>query len=94
MTEDKKETMLQRHSKTHAERVTIMQFLEWLGCKEIELCSIPEQYKDNFSPRWLPIPKRRDALLDDYFEIDAAQLEKERRELIESIQKINSAQSE
>ena len=87
--ESKKESMLQKHSKTHSERVTIMQFLEWLGIKEIDLCYIPEQYKDNFNPRYCPISKTKDALLDQYFEIDAAQLEKERRELIASIQTVN-----
>ena len=89
-TEDKKkETMLDRNSKTFADRVKIIEFLDWLGSKGIDLCSIPEQYKDNFNPRWCPISKRGDALLDDYFEIDAAQLEKERRELIASIQTVN-----
>ena len=87
--ESKKETMLEKHSKTHSERVALMQFLEWLGVKEIDLCYIPEQYKDNFNPRYCPISKTKDALLDQYFEIDAAQLEKERRELIASIQTVN-----
>ena len=84
-----KESMLQKHSKTHSERVVIMQFLEWIGIKEIDMCIIPEQYKDSFNPHYCPISKSKDALLDEYFEIDAAQLEKERRELIAAIQKVN-----
>jgi hypothetical protein len=91
MTEEKKETMLRRHSKTWDHRVVIMEFLEWIGSKNIDMCSIPEQYKDNFSPRWLPISKTKDVLLNEYFEIDAAQLENERRELLASLQTVNKA---
>jgi len=91
MTEEKKETMLDRHSKTHSDRVVIMEFLEWIGSKSIDLCIIPEQCEDDFNPRWCPISKSKDTLLNEYFDIDAAQLEKERRELIASIQNVNKA---
>ena len=91
---NKKETMLERHSKTHSERVVIMQFLEWIGCKGIDMCIIPEQYEDSFNPHYCPISKSKDTLLNEYFEIDAAQLEKERRELIASIQTVNKVETE
>ena len=85
----KKETMLERNSKTHADRVAIMEFLEWIGSKGIDLCIIPKQYEDCFNPHWCPISKTKDTLLNEFFEIDATQLEKERRELLASIQTMN-----
>lgn len=91
MTEDKKETMLRRHSKTWDHRVVIMEFLEWIGSKNIDLCIIPKQYEDSFSPHYCPISKSKDTLLNEYFDIDSTQLEKERRELIASIQNVNKA---
>jgi hypothetical protein len=84
-----KETMLTRHSRTFNHRVVIMEFLEWIGSKGIDLCTIPEEYKDSFNPRWCPISKTKDTLLNEFFDIDGTQLEKERRELLDQVRKSN-----
>ena len=90
MEEKTKESMLDLHSKTFEERRTLLNFIEWLNQKEMRLCEIPECYKDRFDPSWMPITKNDDSLLDDYFEIDAAQLETERRALLEEARKMNA----
>ena len=90
MEEKTKESMLDLHSKTFEERRTLLNFIEWLNQKEMRLCEIPGCYKAKFDPSWMPITKNDDSLLDDYFEIDAAQLETERRALLEEARKMNA----
>ena len=85
--ETSKETMLNRHSRTFNHRVVIMEFIEWMSSKGIDLCTIPEEYKDSFNPHWCPISKSKDTLLNEFFDIDGAQLETERRELLDQVRK-------
>jgi hypothetical protein len=55
-------------------------FLEWLGFeKEIHLCTYGE------GDRLYPIPKRKEELLAEFFEIDLAKLEAEKQQMLETI---------
>lgn len=83
-TEEKEEARmseLEKNSKTFEQRRTIGEFLDWLNEKEI-LLSTYIKFK-NYAERLAPIPKNRQELLDEYFDIDPVQLDKERRELLE-----------
>ncbi|MCK4497080.1 MAG: hypothetical protein KAU24_02735 [Candidatus Aenigmarchaeota archaeon] len=72
---------LEKHSQTVEQRKTIEEFLDWLNEKEI-LLSAYIKFKD-YAERLAPILKNRQELLDEYFDIDPVQLEKERREWLE-----------
>ena len=79
------ENELEKNSKTHKERVIISEFLEWLNSKEIQLAKWEKVGID--SDRLFPLQTRHQDLLNEFFNIDAVKLEKERRALLEGIQK-------
>ena len=72
---------LEKHSQTFEQRQAIGEFLDWCNEKEI-LLSVYIKFKD-YAERLAPILQNRQELLDMYFDIDSAQLDKERRELLE-----------
>ena len=92
MKEKSNKSMLDLHSKTFEERRTLLNFIEWLYQKEIRLCEILKCYEEPFDPKWMPIIENDDTLLNNYFEIDAAQLETERRALLEEARQLNKEQ--
>lgn len=59
---------------------TIGDFLEWLPQQGIQLCSIPEEYDHTF----VPIGRSIESLLAEFFEIDMAKVEKERRAVLDA----------
>lgn len=78
---------LKRYSDTVEDRQTIDEFLDWCNEREISLGSYVKPFKDSDTERMAPIPKNQQELLDEYFDIDPAQLDKERRELLEQARK-------
>lgn len=72
--------MLRRWSENHAERQTILNFLEWAMAEHrVELA----QWEDGAD--WpLPYPGGAQKLLDLYHEIDQQQLDRERRGLLDA----------
>jgi len=74
---------LEKHSQTFEQRKTIEEFLDWLNEIEVLLGSYIHPFEDSDTERMAPILKNRQELLDEYFDIDPARLEKERRELLE-----------
>lgn len=72
---------LEKHSWSCEQRGVIEEFLDWLNEKEI-LLSTYIKFKD-YAERLAPILENRQELLDEFFDIDSVQLEKERRELLE-----------
>ena len=70
---------LDKWSKVHEAVVTVEEFLEWLESRGIILA---QKYND--SERLYPTYRNRRKLLEEYFEIDATKLERERRELLEN----------
>ncbi len=79
------QTELDKHAKTHDARWAINEFLEWLSKEGIEL----SKWKNinsglNGTDRLMVLRKGRHELLDEYFNIDPAKLEKERRALLEN----------
>lgn len=80
--------MLEKHAKTHSERIKIKEFLEWLSEKGILLCNVPNP--DYVTVHWHPVSQSIDQILDEYFKINQERLEKERRELLNECRKKNS----
>ena len=74
---------LEKHSKTFEQRRIVEEFLDWLNENEILLGEYIKPYKAMDIERLAPILKNRQEFLDEYFDIDPVQLEKERRELLE-----------
>lgn len=67
---------------------TISGFLEWIGEKNLEICFIGDD--DRGILERIPIQQTKGALIGEYFGIDDAQIEKEKREMIESIRRDNA----
>jgi len=62
---------------------TIGEFLEWLGYeKDYAICEIEERYQ-----RYYPISINHQKLLGQYFDIDLDKLEKEKRQMLETLKK-------
>jgi hypothetical protein len=80
---------LNKWSNIHEEFVKISEFLDWLNSKGILLC---EKYKDHDS--YIPIPKNHHELLIEYYDIDEARLERERREILVGYQPIKEREKE
>jgi len=78
---------LEKHSQTVEQRKTIEEFLDWLNEGKILLGSYIKLYEDSDTEEMAPILQNRQELLDEYFNIDPVQLEKERRELLEQARK-------
>ena len=74
---------LEKHSKTFEQRRIVQEFLDWLNENEILLGEYIKPYKAMDVERLAPILKNSQELLDEYFDIDPVQLEKERRELLD-----------
>lgn len=68
-----------RWGKVHSKAVGLHEFLDFLSSKEIILCMSNEH-------GYFPMMTSKDQLIYDFFKIDADKLEKERRELLRSIQ--------
>lgn len=73
---------LEKHSQTVEQRKTIEEFLDWLNENKILLGGYIKPFKDSDTERMAPILQNRQELLDEYFDIDPVQLDKERRELL------------
>ena len=71
---------LQKNADTFEDRRTIMEFLEFISSDDRAICAVVDE--DRFEDRWAPITENQEHLLDRYFSIDSAKLEKERRALI------------
>ena len=71
---------LEKHSETFDKRVTLTDFLDWFDVRGYFVCYYSDREQELARP--IPIPETQGKLLDEYFGIDAAQLEAERRELI------------
>lgn len=69
--------MLNQWSQNLGERTSIESFLEWLGERNIGLVDLEQ------GGNWTAPLASRSALLDEYHEIDRAQLDRERRALLE-----------
>lgn len=98
MTLDKdKYPNIHRHSEVSDEMDTLNEFLDHLGSKKISLAStqifvetvdvsgifeLVDRWADRSVERYGPIPQSREQLLFEYFGIDAAALDKERRDLL------------
>ena len=76
-------TMLELNKETFEERRNIHGFLNWLNSNDMGIARCLEGHFD----RLTYISENHDRLIDRYLNIDSEQLEKERRELLESIQK-------
>jgi len=72
---------LKKHSDTLEQRKAVEEFLDWLNEEEILLGSYIK-FKD-YAERMAPILLNRQELLDQYFGIDPAKLDQERRALLE-----------
>lgn len=68
-----------RWSKVHSKAVALHEFLDYLSSEKIILCMSNEY-------GYFPKLRSNDQLIYDFFNIDADKLEKERRELLRSIQ--------
>lgn len=88
---------IHRHSEVSDEIDTLNEFLDHLGAQKISLASTQtfietvdvseifervERWEDRPVERFGPIPQSREQLLFEYFGIDAAALDKERRDLL------------
>jgi hypothetical protein len=73
---------LEKHSWSFEQRRVIEEFMDWLNEKKILLGEYVKPFKYMDTERMAPILKNRQELLDEYFDIDPVQLDKERRELL------------
>lgn len=73
-------------SKIHSEIIAITQFMGWLSSKKIILGEAVEVAKDE-PHDFYPCNKRISDLLNEYFNIDAAKLEQERRAMLDKLRK-------
>lgn len=76
----------------HGDAFIISEFIDWLGDSGYRICKFQEgiihsnELGDYTPEGWYPQRKSHEQLLADYFEIDLDKVEKERRELLESLQ--------
>ncbi len=79
--------MCAKLSRVRSDKAIIDCFLDWLyEDKKIELCTRSKRYLgENFAP----IHASKDALLMEYFGIDQAELEKERRKILAEQRRAN-----
>lgn len=83
--EGKKE--VDRWGENFEDRGKIIEFMNFLDEKELKICSYPTEPDNVVEGYWLPINQTYDKLLNEFFDIDEVQLEKERRELLEGLRK-------
>ena len=83
-TEAQSKTELQKNADTFDNRVSIMEFLEWINSEDLAICNIINN--DEVRETWSPITENSDKLLDKHFGIDSVKLEQERRKLLEEVQ--------
>jgi hypothetical protein len=76
--------MCEKLTSVRSDKAIIDSFLEWLEEKKIGLCEGAEH-----DGRRRPIRQSTDKLLMEYFGIDEAQLEKERRKILAAQRKAN-----
>lgn len=76
---------LEKWSDNIEERRIIADFLEWVDGNRYV---VAEWYGQEW-PKLQPISHSHHALLDEFYEVDNVQLEKERRALIEEARKLN-----
>ena len=77
---------LERWSKVKDEFIIIQNFLQIISAQGKNLCKFRENTSIN-GGQYLPIMERYSDLIMKYLEIDQDKLEKERNELLESLQK-------
>jgi hypothetical protein len=77
--------MCEKLTSVRSDKAIIDCFLEWLEENKITLCEPGTDLGEEFTP----LRKTSDKLLMEYFGIDAAQLEKERRKILAAQRKAN-----
>ena len=78
-----KTSVLEKWSNVHEDVVTIEEFLEWLETKGIQLAQHYKNDDGKDTEHLYPTYKTRRQLLEEYYEIDTAELERERRALLD-----------
>lgn len=70
-------TMIERHSETWDDQVILAEFVEWLNRQGYAITSLTEEMYGELA--------NTDHLISQYFGIDRAELERERRALLREI---------
>lgn len=82
MTDRTKYPALAKLDDAHAGMLVVREFLDWLGEKRIDLCTvIPGLAQD----RWAPISDGYDKLIAQHFGIDTNAVENERRAILRAL---------
>lgn len=76
-----------RWSESLNDREKIIGFMHFLDEKGFVICSYSNEPDNVIEEQLFPINKSNDQLLNEYFDIDDVQLEKERREILERMRK-------
>jgi hypothetical protein len=87
MPEKRKTNELVKWSLVHDDVVTIEEFLEWLESKGIQLAQHYKNDDGEDTEHLYPTYRNRRQLLEEYYEIDTAELERERRALLDEARK-------
>lgn len=81
-----KTTELDKMAKVHERSQAIGAFLDWLGGeRDYTICELGENGEG--MEEYFPVRPNIEKLLAEYFDIDLEKVEKERRKLLDSLQK-------
>lgn len=75
------------------DKLTVQRFIDWLfDEKEWEICEEAEYERGEYGDRLVPIRKRREDIMAEFFEIDLTVLDDEKRAMLDNIRKLNQEQ--
>jgi hypothetical protein len=88
-----KEPTYPMHEKLKAlgtNRAAVQRFIDWLyDEQEWQICEEMEYERGEYGDRLLPIMKRREDIMAEFFEIDLTMLDDEKRAMLDHIRKLN-----